>query len=111
LTSLDGFCQLDDVLNLYGDALAANPWLDQFGVPLQQVTPVKQGVAWWVVDSNGKALPAEIREAEGFILLAASGGRPVDLAATYDGSLLRPLAVVADGEWLSLAPAMEEAAR
>lgn len=111
LAALDGWATMKDVLDVYSQAVAANPWLEQLCIPLQKATPVKQGDAWFVVDAQGAALPAAIREPEGFTLLAVSGGRPVDIAATYDGRALRPLAAVAEGEWLSLAPTLEEAAR
>lgn len=111
LTAFAGWKSVRDVLDVYSAALAANPWLEPLCVPLQGATPVMQGDAWCVIDAEGNALPVAIREAEGFILLAVSGGRSVDLAATYDGRVLRPLAVVADRQWLSLAPTHEEHAR
>lgn len=111
LTALAGWKTMRDLLDVYSSALASNPWLEQICIPLEEVTPVRQGEAWFVVDSAQAALSVRIRDAEGFTLLAVSGGRPVDLAATYDGCVLRPLGVVADGAFLSLAPTLEEAAR
>ncbi len=111
LSSLDGWALMKDMLDVYSAAIAANPWIEELCIPLKKMTPVKQGSAWFVLDATGAALPAAIRDVDGCDLLAVSGGRPVDLAASYDGRALRPLAVVAEGDWLSLAPAIEEATR
>jgi hypothetical protein len=111
LTALDGWASMTKALDIYSKSVASNPWLEQLCLPLRQVTTVKQGDAWFIVDSQGAALPAAIRQREGFSLLAVSGGKAVDIAATFDGRVLRPLSVVAEREWLSLAPAAPETAR
>ena len=103
--------KLQEAQHVYGEAVATNPWLEELCMPLRNVTPILRGDVWLVVDSSGKMLPAEIREALGFVLLAVSGGQPVDLATVYNGRVLRPLAVVAQGAWQSLTPPPEETSR
>jgi hypothetical protein len=105
LKSLDGCASLDELLDIYSTAIAANLWQEELCVAIKGVRPARQDDAWWIVDSTGAALPARVREVEGLLLLAISGGMPVDLAAAYDGRAIRPLAVVAMGQWHSLAPA------
>jgi hypothetical protein len=46
----------------------------------------------------------------GWLALALSGGHPVDVVAAYDGRRLRPLAIVADGEYVSLRSSKAEVA-
>ncbi len=72
-------------------------------MPLCRVVPSLIDGQGWVVDSVQQALPMQLRGDVGFMLLAVSGGKPVDVSAEYDGRTVRPLSVVASGEWLSLA--------
>jgi hypothetical protein len=106
-----GFETLEAALDAYSLALGACPWLDGLCLPLVQVTPSPTGEAWWVVDSNGAALPLDGREEAAWVLLAVSGGHPVEVAAEFNGRALRPLAVSANGDWISLVSSTAELAR
>jgi hypothetical protein len=78
------------------DALARHPWADRVPCLLEGVVPtLAPSGAWWLLDGHDAALPLG---GEGlWRLLAASGGRPITLAAEWDGERLRPLTAWADG--------------
>jgi hypothetical protein len=110
LSSVNGCDSVEDLLGRFSHALAACPWIERLCWPLCRVIPSKIDEQWWLIDATDAALPMRLRDDVGFTLLAESGGRPVDIAAEYDGESLRPLSVVVDGRFLSLAAAMAEAA-
>lgn len=85
------------------EALARQPWLDRFLCVLGDAVPVYEtsGEHWSVRDGTGATLP--LLGGPHWRLLALSGGGPVDLAGEWDGAALRPLGVMADGVYYSLA--------
>lgn len=99
---LDGCEGWGAMLDRYSQALAVCPWLERICLPLCRVIPTKIDDRWWAIDADGAAMPVQIRDHAGFVLLAISGGHPVDIAAEYDGRLVQPLSVVSDGCWTSL---------
>lgn len=110
IASLAGCESFESLLERYSAALATNVWLEALCLPVKRVTPARIGDAWQLVDAAGDALPLAIREQAAFLLLALSGGMPIDVVAEYDGTRLRPLAAVADGRWFSLTATQAEVA-
>ncbi len=99
---LPGYENIDTFLDTIAQAIGRQPWLDHFLALLREVTPVcsDEGQTWIVRDKDGHALP--LAGSEHWLLLALSGGHPVDLAAEWDGETLRPLGVMAEGEYTLL---------
>lgn len=99
---LPGYENIDTFLDTVAQALGRQPWLDHFLALLREVTPVcsDDGQAWTVRDKDGHALP--LAGSDHWLLLVLSGGYPVDLAAEWDGETLRPLGVMAEGEYTLL---------
>ena len=83
-------------------ALAANPWIEAFPIALARVVPARVGDGWLVVDSSGLSMPLRGDDEAAWRIAALSGGEPIDLFGEWDGRLLRPLTVVADGRWSRL---------
>jgi hypothetical protein len=79
---------------------ARQPWLERLPATLEGVVLLldggPNGGRWLVRDRAGEALP--LAGGEHWALLSLSGGRPVDLAAEWDGEKLLPLGV-ADGTY------------
>jgi hypothetical protein len=102
LDRLHGFQTLDEFCNAAGANFAQQPWLDEVAAPLLGLTPVKLDNGWAMVDRDRRSLPAALSDSAGWLALAVSGGHPVDVAAGYDGRRLRPMAMILEGEYVSL---------
>lgn len=102
IAALDGFDSLDALCDAAANLRAQQPWLGEVVLPIRGLTLSRDGNAWSLIDRQSRALPAVLPEAAGWTLLAVSGGSPVDLSAGFDGHRLRPLSVLADGEFRSL---------
>jgi hypothetical protein len=94
---LPGHKTLEGFLDHASEATARQPWLELLPAALSGVVPLLDGAPnggrWMVRDRDGGALP--LGGGEHWTLLSLSGGRPVDLAAEWDGERLLPLGVVA----------------
>lgn len=93
---LSAFVPIASALQDFQQQLAQSPWLNQYPFALANVIPVCQDSQWLVVDNHQAALTLKISEAQGWHLLALSGGQPVNLFGEWDGETLLPLAVFTD---------------
>ncbi|HYR06871.1 MAG TPA: SWIM zinc finger family protein, partial [Longimicrobium sp.] len=100
VAALPGVESLDDALGEWSAALCRNPWTERVAFALRGVTPVRDGDRWLLRDSAGAALPlARAADDAAWVLLAAGGGRPVQVAAEWDGAALLPIGAVVDGRY------------
>lgn len=83
-------------------ALGADPWLRGWPVLLVDVVPVHTESGWYIVGSDGAALPVSSTE-QPWRLLGVSGGHPVTVAAEWSAAGLTPISVCTAGEVLDLA--------
>jgi hypothetical protein len=99
---LPGTDKIETFLNTVAGSLGCQPWLEHFLALLCEVTPVcsGEGTDWFIRDNEGHALP--LRGGNHWLLLALSGGYPVDLAAEWDGERLHPLGAMAQREYTLL---------
>lgn len=88
-------------LAAYAQALAQNPWVDPFPMPLQAVVPLRQEDGWLVCDETG-GLPLRRSFQIGWHLMALSGGSPLALFGEWDGDGLLPLSAWAEGRLVDL---------
>ena len=93
----------DDALAGYARALAGDPWLERFPFVLRDVTPLRSGDTWFARDADGRALPLARNLRDPFALYALAGGRPLTLAAEWDGRALLPLGAWSDARYTALA--------
>jgi hypothetical protein len=110
LASLAGCASIEELLDVYSQGLANFLWLERVCLPLKNIVPSQRDGKLWLIDQSANALPAWLKESIGFMLLAISGGQPVDIAAEFDGQSIRPLSVISDGRWILLAETTTEAA-
>ncbi len=94
-----GEATLDALLDRAADAIARDPWARVVHTVLRDVIPTVEGDRWRVLDRTGAALPLT---GEPWSLLALGGGRPLHLAATWNGRRLHPRGALADGRWVTL---------
>jgi hypothetical protein len=102
LDGMSGFATIIAATEAYAAALARNPWLEQFPMPLQSVIPTRNGEGWSLRDSEGRTLPIVPRFERGWNLLALSGGHPLDVFGEWDGDDLLPLSVMVEGRFIVL---------
>jgi hypothetical protein len=102
LATMPGYADALEATGAYAAALARNPWLEQFPLPLASATPVRDDDSWTVRDTHGRCLPLAPRFEEGWHLLALSGGRPLALFGEWDGDSLLPLGAWAGERFFSL---------
>lgn len=102
---LPGYETVEAFLDHTSRATALQPWLERLPAALRRVVPLldggPEGGRWLIRDRAGQALPLAGREH--WTLLSMSGGRPVDLAAEWNGEGLIPLGVAAAGTYYILA--------
>ncbi|MEU1801104.1 SWIM zinc finger family protein [Streptomyces sp. NPDC019937] len=86
---------IDAALAAYGEALSADPWLEDWPVVLSGVTPVPGADGWQLADeAAGTALPVDPRclgRTNLWQLTAISGGRPVTVFGTCGHRGITPL--------------------
>lgn len=102
LTELAGIQSLDELCDQGSTALAANAWIGEWAAPLVGVTASKIEDQWTIIDRHGKSLPAALSDIAGWMTLAVSGGRPINVTAAYDGRRLRPLSIFYAGTYVPL---------
>jgi hypothetical protein len=88
---ISGYAKIIDAHEAFTSAMAANPWLEKFPLPLLNVTPLRRGDAWFVRDVEGRTLKLAPRFEFGWTMLALSGGRGIDVFGEWDGDHLWPL--------------------
>jgi hypothetical protein len=102
---LPGACAIEPFLTSVAESLARQPWQERFLAVLSEVTPHydTSASAWRLRDAAGATLP--LTPGDHWLLLAISGGRPVDLAGEWDGRTLRPLGALSVGVYHPLGEA------
>jgi len=96
VTAPAGGCGVAAMLDGYATALAAEPWLREWPVLLDDVVPVRGGTGWFLVDAaTGDGVP--VRGAEPWRLVAAAAGAPVTVAGEWRADGLLPSTAWKDG--------------
>ncbi len=88
--------KIENLLDGYANAVAADPWLGPWPVALRGV--VSAGRAWHVVDDSGHALPVRTGGRDLWHFVGAAGGEPATIAGEWSPDGLRLLALYIDGE-------------
>ncbi len=102
LQAFGGYSSLRDACAAYAAVLAQNPWNEAFPMALQAVVPFPQEQNWAVRDEQGDWLPLSPAFAEGWELLALSGGQPLALFGEWNGRTLLPLGACRGEAWYGL---------
>ena len=97
-----GFPTLSIFLEEYAVALGQNPWLEAFPAVFENVTPIQDGQAWLLCDSQDQALPISKRFTSPWELLTLSGGHPLTVFGLWDRFELIPQAAWEKGRYVRL---------
>jgi hypothetical protein len=92
-----GHAGIRSALEAYGAVAAAQPWLERVGMGLQNVVVVWQEEQWHLRDEAGRGMALAQGFAQGWELLAISGGRPAGIFGEFDGRAFMPLSVWCEG--------------
>jgi len=76
--------------------ISACPWMGLQPLVLPGAVLLRQGEQW-LAAADGRALPLQLGATDAWLLLAASGGRPLQLMGEWDGHLLAPLTAWSEG--------------
>lgn len=86
---------LEAALERWSQVLAADPWVRSWPVLLGGVVPVPGVAGWSLVEPvTGRSLPVTDPGEGAWVLLAVSGGRPVDLLVELVPGGVRPVSVL-----------------
>jgi hypothetical protein len=96
---LPGFEDVTAFLDSAAAAYARQPFLERLCCTVRGVMPFCEE-KHFVRDQKGATLP--LAGFDNWMLLAISGGRPVDIAGEWNGRVLFPLAVAAEGTFHAL---------
>ena len=100
---VSGLTSVAAALSSYASDLAKTPWLDTVPFLMQEVIPLRTPEGkWWLVDKEKNGLPLIVKEETGWQLLSYSGGLALSLFGEWDGTTLKPLAAMKDGNYLRL---------
>ena len=88
--------------------LAQSPWRERFLCVLQDAVPFYEPAhnQWWIYDQQQQAMP--LQHKDHWLLLALSGGHPVDFVGEWNGETLLPLGVLVDHTYHLLMQGEEE---
>ncbi|MFI9509367.1 SWIM zinc finger family protein [Nocardia sp. NPDC052566] len=92
---------IDTAATQHARAVGADPWLRSWPVLLTDVIPLSNESGWYIVESDGRALPLAVTD-QPWRLLGISGGHPVTLAAEWTREGLVPISVFTAGEVIDL---------
>ena len=102
LTALPARLSIAAALDACADMLARSPWIAVLPIVLGQVTPAVSNGIWHVQDQDSISLPLDSDFAQGWKLMAVSGGHPVDLFGEWNGRELFPLSAWHQGKLILL---------
>ena len=99
---LPGSATIEQALSDYAQALGRVPWLERWPMTLSAVKVQLQKQhggepGWSFVDTENSRMTLPPRFTQGWHLLAASGGRTLEVFGEWDGEHLLPLTVAAGG--------------
>jgi hypothetical protein len=81
---------LNDEWQAIAQRVAACPWVSLHPLVVRDAVPVRAAERMLLV-ADGRALTLQLGEADGWTLLAASGGHALNLMGEWDGHALKPL--------------------
>jgi len=92
-----GFPDLQTAFAARTQAIAKQPWLGRFPMPLSEVVLLQDGDRWWLQDTAGAGLAISANCERIWEFFAVAGGHPVGLFGEWDGEEFLPLSLVAAG--------------
>ncbi|MCJ8278704.1 MAG: SWIM zinc finger family protein [Rivularia sp. ALOHA_DT_140] len=99
--TMPGYSNISNMIQEYSQALAKNPWIEQFPTAIRGALPIKQNDDWFVRDEEKQLLPLKSKFKHSWQLLSLSGGYPIDIFGEWDGKCFLPLSVWVDNRFVN----------
>lgn len=93
---------ISEIMQTCAQALACNPWIEQFPVALHTIIPNQKNGIWFLYDVHKHPLPIKPKSQKNWQILALSGGYPLDIFGEWDGEYFLPLSVWTDNMLIPL---------
>jgi hypothetical protein len=97
-----GYPSIAAAIAAHGKAIAENLWLEVFPMLLTGVVPTFEGDDLWMTDTEGGKLPVDPACPLMWVLMALSGGHPVQVFGEWAGQGLMPLSIGVQDRWITL---------
>jgi hypothetical protein len=97
-----GYGSMEEAIAHYGMAMAQNPWLENFPMLLMNVMPYWEGETCCLTDGVGARISLDPGFKQEWMLMALSGGHPVQIFGEWNGSTLMPLSIGVQGHWMTM---------
>lgn len=81
----------ETALGAVATAIGRCPWIQRLPLALHAATPAIHNGGWLALDPDSRAVPLRVSEADGWQLLALSGGHPLSIFGEWLGDCWRPL--------------------
>ncbi|MFT4762491.1 MAG: hypothetical protein ACI9XO_001827 [Paraglaciecola sp.] len=86
----------------YAKAVGGNPWLLVFPAILENVVPIFEKDAFYLLDENQKMLPIKTEEKTAWTMLALSGGEPITFFGAFENQVFQPLSAILADQFIVL---------
>lgn len=103
-TQLSGPNSLQTIMEGFSEVIPHSPAQNTYPVLLVEMSCFTREDRFYLYDQDGYYLPLQIDKRSGWRLVAMSGGSPVSLFATCDGTCLRPLSAILQNRIVNLTP-------
>lgn len=99
---INGYEHFNHFAKAYANAVGANPWLLVFPAILENVIPVFEKDAFFLVDEQQKMLPLKTDEETAWTTLALSGGQPITVFGEFENQAFVPLSAILADQFMVL---------
>ena len=99
---VNGYADFDVFSKEYATALGNNPWLLVFPAILENVVPIFDKNAFFLLDKNKKMLPLKTEEQTAWMTMALSGGQPITVFGEYENQVFVPLSAMLADQFILL---------
>ncbi|MEM7375539.1 MAG: hypothetical protein AAF587_43500 [Bacteroidota bacterium] len=91
-----------DSLHGYAEALGQNPFLSQYPILMEHLTPCQHQDQWGLIDQHHQWVPFRNSFSKRWELISLSGGNPLTLFGEWSGKAFLPLGIVYNNRWIGL---------
>lgn len=99
---VNGYVNFSTFSKKYAAAVGGNPWLLVFPAILEEVIPVFEKGAFYLLDKQRKMLLLKTEETIAWTMLALSGGQPITVFGEFENQAFEPLSAILADQFIVL---------